>query len=389
MLSQLLEKISFRENRRRYLNLKGILSRRYAYKGPDTVQIDLTDRCNSHCNVCWLHSPLVEKGSDGEYCELDYNTVRDFITELASLGTKEIIFSGGGEPFLYPKIWDILEHTQKMGLYTRINTNLTLLNNADIKRLVSLKKLASLTASIWAGDLDTYCAVHNRSAQAFETVTDNLRHLNTLKHRRLEVKVYAVINNVNYRVLKSVVELALKNGCRLVEFGIFDAVPGTTDRFLLTGEQLKVLHKDFLELAGHTKRVRIVNKDIFLKRIRNPFACYGEYDTLFGQLPCCTGWLFLRLRANGDFNSCLKSHRMPIGNIYKDNFYEVWNSSKQQEFRQKSSSFSRDRDYFRLMGNAHNNRGCRTMCDNLLLNQHIYKFTQHLFIHQDIKNPAR
>ncbi|MDD5155466.1 MAG: radical SAM protein [Candidatus Omnitrophica bacterium] len=379
----MLGKISFKENRRRYLNLKGILSRKYAYKGPDIVQIDLTDKCNSHCNVCWLHSPCVDKDPGRQFDELDYNILKDFIEEIAFSGTKEIIFSGGGEPFLYSRIWGVLEHAQKTGLDFRLNTNLTLLDKDGIKRLVSLKNLVSLTASIWAGSAQEYCGVHNRSVQDFDKVRGNLKDLNALKHRRLEIKLYAVISNVNHRALKSVVDLALKNGCRIVEFGIFDAIPGATDRFLLTGGQLGALQKDFKDLLKHANTVRIANAGIFLRRISNPLACYGEYDTGQGRIPCYAGWLFLRLRANGDFNSCLKSHRMPLGNIYRDKFHDIWNGFKQQEFRRKGCSSIRDWAYFGLMGNAHNDRGCRIMCDNILLNQNIHKFMRYMFSQSD------
>ena len=40
---------------------KGVNNGRKAFRGPYTVQIDLTDRCNNSCIACWVHSPLVDK----------------------------------------------------------------------------------------------------------------------------------------------------------------------------------------------------------------------------------------------------------------------------------------------------------------------------------------
>lgn len=377
-----LNKFSLKENKRRYLILKGIASKCHAYKGPDIVQIDLTDRCNSRCLMCWNHSPLIKHHKNTTVNELDSSFLKYFINDIAKAGTKEIIFSGGGEPFLYPLIWEVLEFTQNLNLTFRINTNFTLLSKEDIARLLSLDNLTSLTVSIWAGNAELYSKIHNRDRDVFYKVKDNLRFLNDRKSKDLEVKIYSVINNMNYLELRSLLNLAVEVRCDAVEFGTSDIIPEVTDPLLLNGEQLAFLRKDFINLIKEFKngKIRIINKNIFLKRISNPGARFGEYDTLIDKSPCYAGWTFLRLRANGDFNSCLKSHRIPIGNIYQKNFALVWNNAQQQEFRKKSLSISKDNEYFKLIGNGGNERiGCRRVCDNILLNSHLRKITNFLF----------
>lgn len=383
MINKILNKVSFKENKRRYLNLKGIATKRYAYKGPDIIQIDLTDRCDSHCLVCWIHAPSMRNDNDVNK-ELDFMIVKNFLHDVAQSETKEVIFSGGGEPFSYSKIWEILEVTQKAGLIFRINTNFNLLNRNDINRLLSFDNLASLTISIWAGDATLYSRLHSREVSAFYKVKDNLRFFNISKPPKLDVKIYAVINNMNYLELKSIVNLANKVGCNAVEFGVTDVLPGATDSFLLNEEQLNILRQDFIrmieELKSKNCNVRIVNKDIFLKRISSQRACCGEYDRFADKIPCYAGWVFLRLRANGDFNSCLKSHRIPIGNIYKDDFFSVWNNPLQQDFREKSLSIDKDKEYFRHIGNGNDGTiGCKRLCDNIVMNEHLHRIVRYLF----------
>lgn len=381
MVSKIFNKISFRENKRRYLNLKGIFSRRFAYKGPDVVQIDLTDRCNSHCLICWTHSPFVKEDENKK--DLDPILVKNFISDIAKSGTKEIIFSGGGEPFLYADIWGILEFTEKLGLAFRINTNLILLNRNDINRLLSLSNLLSLTVSVWAGDADLYLRLHNRDRDTFLKFKNNLKFLNISKFYKPNVIAYAVINNMNYLGLRSLIELCTDTGCDVIEFGIPDLIPGVTDSFLLSNVQLNLLKQDFIKilrnLDGKNRGIKIINKNIFLRRISNHKACYGEYDSSIERVPCYAGWTFLRLKANGDFNSCLKSHRIPIGNIYKDSFFSVWNGSLQQEFREKGLSITKDKEYFKVIGNSFaDDIGCKRVCDNILTNEHLYKIIRFL-----------
>jgi len=71
-MNNLLKRLSVKEINRRYLNLKGILSKDNAYKGPDVVQIDLTDRCKSKCLACWMHSPFLNRSQETEI-DLDFS----------------------------------------------------------------------------------------------------------------------------------------------------------------------------------------------------------------------------------------------------------------------------------------------------------------------------
>lgn len=384
MMYETLNRFSFKENRRRYLHLKGISSRRYAYKGPDVVQIDLTDNCTGNCLPCWAHSPFIKNNKNADTEELDFSTLKGFITDIAKWGAKEIIFSGGGEPFLYSKIWEILEFTQAAGLIFHISTNFILLNKKDISRLSPFNKLASLTTSIWSADPDLYSKLHNRPLDEFYKVKDNLKFLNTLKNPRTCVKIFALANNINYLGLKDIIDLAVETKCDAIEFGVPDVIPGITDSYLLNKEQLKFLKNKFVAIVkdvdNTNHKVRVLNKDIFLSRISNDRACYGEYDSPAEKKPCYIGWLFLRLRANGDFNSCLKSHRIPIGNIYKDSIFSVWNNALQQDFREKALTVPKDKEYFKFIGNGNGEDiGCKRMCDNILINRRWHNIGKYLF----------
>lgn len=384
MIGKIFNKISFRENKRRYLNLKGIATKHYAYKAPDVVQIDLTDRCNSHCFACWLHSPFIGDRQNIINSELDCKVVKDFIIDIAKAGTQEIIFSGGGEPFLYPEIWEILKFTQEKGLRFRINTNFTLLNRTDINRLLSFKRLASFSISLWAADAALYSRIHNRDLELFNKIKDNLKFVNASKSKNLQVRLFVLLTSRNFTELRKVTSLARKSGCDSVEFGIPDVIPNVTDSLLLNQEQLKFLRQEFIDTSRGIKtdnpRVKIANGDIFLRRISNQKACLGEYDSFIDKIPCYAGWIFLRIRANGDYNSCLKSHRIPIGNIYNNSFSSAWNNDQQQEFRKKALSIPREKNYFQLIGNANDgNVGCNRVCDNILVNRNLHRIIKYLF----------
>ena len=229
-----------------------------------------------------------------------------------------------------------------------------------------------------------YTKLHNRDADSFFKLKNNLKFLNITKSPKLYTRVCAIINNMNYPGIKDLVNLAAETGCSTVEFRVPDVIPGVTDLFLLDKSQLAFVKRDFINIVKDQNSrncdVKIINKDIFLRRILSNKACYGEYDSFIDKVPCYAGWLFLRLRANGDFNSCLKSHRIPIGNIYKEDVFSVWNNSLQEEFRDQALCTPKDRRYFRNVGNGNDGAvGCRRICDNILLNEHWRKIARYLF----------
>ncbi len=52
---------SLKNRKQSYLTSAGILDGSHTYTGPTVVQIDVTNRCNNNCMVCWLRSPLLEE----------------------------------------------------------------------------------------------------------------------------------------------------------------------------------------------------------------------------------------------------------------------------------------------------------------------------------------
>lgn len=93
----------------------GILKKK-VLTGPWSVQIDLTNQCNNDCLACWCRSKfLKDKAMKPEVVKqsLSYEKVIGLIDELDKLGVRDIYFTGGGEPFMHPKILDIMRYIKK------------------------------------------------------------------------------------------------------------------------------------------------------------------------------------------------------------------------------------------------------------------------------------
>lgn len=220
----------------------GIEDGKRSYCGPHTVQIDLTDKCNSTCIGCWVHSPLVKKEEifpEG-HKELDFNLVKKLIKQLYKVGTREIILSGSGEPFLYSKIKEVVKIVKSKGIYLNIITNVTLINEEMAMLLVKCK-VDLITASIWAGNSAVYASTHpGKTAADFEKITNGLTKLAFYKKKwnslSPHLKLYNVICGKNCHDIENMVEFAKEVDGDSVEFQVVDIIPDKTESLSLASE---------------------------------------------------------------------------------------------------------------------------------------------------------
>ena len=369
-------KLRFRRVFSNYLDAMGVLDGLYAYKGPSFAQIDLTNNCNNDCIGCWCNSPLLEEKKINPEIKkqtLPFRRVIRLIDELYKMGAEYIYFAGGGEPCMHPQIMDILKHTKKRGLTCYVNTNFTLIDESAVKKLVDLN-VDHLTVSVWAGTPSVYAETHpNKNEEAFRRIKKMLTLLNKTKRKSPVIKVYNVIFNMNYHDIEAMMEFAVETNSETVEFTVIDTIPGKTDRLLLNEKEAAQLLekckrlKEAYQNNGFKGSVRILGLEQFMRRISNTNAMSAEYDAGFiGFVPCYSGWGFVRILADGNVNSCLKSHRFPVGNILNQDFKDIWNGSLQRCFRKKTIQADKDRSFFSMIGNDPDSKmGCYKSCDNI------------------------
>ena len=233
---------------------KGIEDEKRAFCGPHTVQIDLTDKCNSSCIGCWVHSPLLDRQEifpDGEK-ELSHILVKKLIEDLHNSGTKEIFLSGSGEPFMYPKIIDVIKLIKSKGIYLNIITNTILLSEKISRVLVELG-VDLITASIWAATPETYITTHpGKNDGDFKKIKTNLEKIAAYKrdYNSLlpHVKIYNVICSKNYQNIAAMVNFAKDVDADSVEFQVVDIIDGKTDDLVLTTSMIKNLMSQIEDL---------------------------------------------------------------------------------------------------------------------------------------------
>lgn len=370
--------------RNRYL--MGIMDGAKVYQGPFLVQLDVTNQCNNDCIACWCRSPLLaEKVMDRktQMQTLPIDLINRLLEELDQMGAREIYLAGGGEPFMHPEFMNILETIKNYQMAVHINTNFTLVDKTKAEAIANLG-VDHLTVSLWAGTPETYSKCHpNKTEETFHQICDVLRYLARIKGERPFIKLYNVISKINYFEVEEMVDLASDLGVESVEFTMVDTIPGYTDTLLLSeNERLQLVelcHRVEAKMerqdSAREKPLILFRFDEFIRRISTEDTLEGNYDkNIVDSIPCYVGWFFARILPDGQVNSCLKSHRIPIGNIYESDFKNIWLSEKQAEFRKKTKVHEKNDPYFAMIGNDPSAKiGCYKSCDNIGHNQHVHE----------------
>ncbi len=160
-------------------------------------------------------------------------------------------------------------------------------------------------------------------------------------------------------------------GSDAVEFTVVDTVPGHTDVLLFDDQTRRDLLRQSLELQERLEArgqgQRLFGFDQWLRRLRCEDVVNGLGDAnVVHTFPCTIGWTFLRVMPDGKVTSCLKSHRIPIGNLNEERLSAMWNNELQRTFRRKTNVVQKRDPWFSNIGNDPSAAcGCEKSCDDL------------------------
>lgn len=123
--------------------------------------------------------------------------------------------------------------------------------------------------------------------------------------------------------------------------------------------------------------LRIYGFGSFIRRISSAGLYNQSYDkSVIDGMPCYMGWYYSRILSTGEVIPCCKAAGLPLGNINKQSFNQVWSSKKYQEFRYKAKNLSKSDKYF-------SNIDCFKGCDNWGMNIKVHKEYEKYYIDKD------
>lgn len=169
---------------------------------PMTVTWEITAACNIACVHCLSASGRRRPK------ELKKEQALALVDEMAEMQVFQIHF-GGGEPFIYPAIWDVFERCTQRGLVMCVSTNGTLITPQRAKRLKQFDPL------YFQVSLDGGTALTNDNIRGKGVFDRALRGLEYLAAENHSLTVNSVLTRYSFHELDRLYEIAASFNSKL------------------------------------------------------------------------------------------------------------------------------------------------------------------------------
>jgi radical SAM protein with 4Fe4S-binding SPASM domain len=317
--------------------LRGLLTAEKAYIGPAVVVFDLTRRCNNICLGCFSHCIQGREPSPGDHTiqDVPLEFAREISSELARLGTSEVVLLGEGEPLLHPRYFDIVSIFTRAGFKTRTFTNGILVDEIAAQRLVETAQ-NTIHVTFWAVNEKEHEEWHpGISIAALQRRRRGLELIARAKERAPsslpKVSLIFPLHRANYTNIEERVRLSLSSGCQDVQFQFFRDWGGRYEKYSLLPQDLEQIRQPLLEAGKRLESANIShNIGSYLARLK-----HGAEILL--RAPCYVGWYHSSIKVDGSVLPCAHCS-LVLGNARETPFSEIWNSAAYRDFRKRSAN---------------------------------------------------
>lgn len=282
---------------------------------PLMVKYELTRRCNSNCIMCMRPSLPV-------YPDVTENQLRRVLSQLPNT----INFSphGYGEPLIHPKFLDFMRIVAKKKFTIRLVTNGLLLDASLCQSFLEECRPDYIRFSLDAGEKSRYEEI--RRGCSFDVLVENIKDAVSLRNK-LSKKTKIVIGSTlaihNLDQIEPLIILA--KSLKVDSLGFWGLNPHGVGVSSLQNTLRTSKSNAFTELLPVEIQL-LANKH----NLKIPVdVVVGNYDFTRCNLP----YIYTFIQSNGEVFPCTDKLDYPLGNIYKQDFKEIWNGPRMIEFR--------------------------------------------------------
>lgn len=332
------------------LNITRRLHRRYIYHKikllgnvdfPTHFVFEPTIRCNLSCKMCFYSSKKMHTIKRVQ--DLSLEQIKRIIDKLSPIEYFGII---GGEPFMKPELFEILDYLREKKIPIWLSTNGTLINDEGINKLFRNDNIIGIDISI-----DGTRELHNSirgSNRAFDVTTRNIKLLN----EKFPVSVVVVIleENLNYLtdIIYVIKELKLKNitfeyerrytaedietSAKMMNIPAY-FIPMSTRKTSKPNYSLKELKKSLSD--AEKKAIELgVNLSYFPPDFKENITNYYNRKLRRGNTYICGQLFTCRIDSEGNVVPCF-AIRKRFGNLLESSLEDIWNSKEYRNFRRR------------------------------------------------------
>ena len=208
--------------------------------GPRNIQISLPSGCDHNCQFCI--TDIHGKGNPKNRNVLSFEELTTLVDSALSLGTLNINLVSTGEPTLYTKLPELIDHIY---VRSRGRANIKIVTNATSLARFSQEDFRTKNVHLWvslhAGDEAVWKSIHRPLAHEgtkFQAMKNWLTEFNEVSPGR--VTLHNVVCSLNKDHLRTILEFAEETKSKSVFFGRLYEFPGLQ---LTSADEKDVLEK--------------------------------------------------------------------------------------------------------------------------------------------------
>lgn len=317
------------------------------------VYFRLTPLCNLRCVMCGQRGEKgVLKGSFAAQEAkkiVDLDTYKRLVDEIKH--KRPTVYLWGGEPFLYPQLFDLVDYMMAAGLPVSVNTNGTHLakNAEEIVRRRWQGIFVSLDGFEETNDQIRGEGSYRRVVEGFEAIArEKKRQGAHLPH----MGIVTTVNNLNYKDLYRLAEAARSFG---LSWHIFNLGTYTNGAIV---ERQRAFMREKLDTeigclqafdTGYNEGIDghelfdilngIHNMPVGYPIITVPALNPEKINTYYGDLEipvrthCSVPWSQANIDYDGGVHFCADYPDYKLGNIKEQGFFEIFNGERARRFR--------------------------------------------------------
>ena len=287
---------------------------------PKQVQIEITNRCNMDCPMCQREDLGIE---------LEHMEWADFTKVVDKLDSGEdITLTGWGEPFIHPKVFDMISYCKERKHRVMITSN-GLFSKASMVEEILNSGLDLVTFSIDSVNGNETVVEGHTSTKVYENIE---AVVSGRKNGSLSVRLQATIHAGCENDLYDVIRYGARIGCDVVNVGRLDRQfridlkrPDPKEERMIFLKADEIAHSAGIQLDWLQYTVSHGITRFFYKLLRKKLHRSGSY--------CLKTFDYAYVTREGNVTPCCLLPKSKMGNLLVDNLKGIWQNDKFNHFR--------------------------------------------------------
>ena len=294
--------------------------------GPRRLLLEPTTGCNHRCEMCWDHSPRLEKATPGRH--MPFEQIESLLEEMAAMGTEEVWMAGRGEPLVHPKAAEIFQLVGSLGMRSLITTNAARLDEELADQLCEWG-LQQLSVSIDSGNAETYARIHHGPPEDRARILGLMKKLSQRGEGKPALLASMVVSKLNCTELLDFVREAIEAGVSALVVGGMRPVPFDSTDLSLGEEDWARLREDLAKAQEMADGAGVELRTDNIRPAEKPRAQTWPYE----EMACFIGHTFTVIDVEGVVHGCCTCQNR-LGSLREASFREIWQARPYRMFRQ-------------------------------------------------------